>query len=226
MLGLSESAKKFVESMGIMTLLCLCLLLFRAFATDSLRYWFIPENLFLAWVGLFLGWVLVKELQNRRWLSWQNLSLSFIWLFFLPNTWYVLTDFIHISTTGEISELYDVVLLTSLAMTGFVLGFASLWIVHKELLKRVSRTRAMAYIQIVILFSSFAIYLGRVLRWSSWDVLTNPGGLILNVSDRVIDPLGHLHAYSFTGLFFVMISAIYLAFYRGLQAVQASKTHQ
>lgn len=224
MLGLSESAKSYLEAMGIMTLLCLGLLLFRAAATDSLRYWFIPENLVLAWIGLFLGWYLTQELKYRRWLSWQNLSLTFIWLFFLPNTWYVLTDFIHVSDTGEISELYDIVLIMTLTITGFILGFTSLWLIHKELLKRLKTTQVNTLVALIILTSSFAIYLGRVLRWSSWDVLTNPGGLLLNISDRVIDPLGHMHSYSFTALFFVLLSALYFAFYRGLQALNTSKT--
>ncbi len=207
-----------------MTLLCLGLLLFRSIAADSLRYWFIPENLALAWLGLGITWVLIKELKNRRWLSWQNLGLSFVWLFFLPNTWYVLTDFIHVSATGEISELYDIVLMITLVLTGFILGFASVWLVHRELLKRLRPANAYWVVELILLTSSFAIYLGRVLRWSSWDVLANPGGLLLNISDRVVDPLGHLHSYSFTGLFFVLLSGLYLAFYWGLQAVDTSKS--
>lgn len=219
MLGLSEQAKRCLEALGVMSLLCLGLLFFRTVSTNSLRYWFIPENLALAWLGLATSWLLVKELNNRRWLSWQNLGLTFIWLFCLPNTWYVITDFIHISGTGEISELFDIVLISTLSMTGFVLGFISLWLVHRQLLKRHNPANAYWIIELIILSSSFAIYLGRVLRWNSWNVLTNPGGLIINISDRVIDPLGHMNAISFTGLFFVLITGLYFAFYKGLQSV-------
>lgn len=225
MLGLSESAKRCLESLAIMTLLCLGLLFYRTVATDNLRYWFIPENLALAWLGLATGWLLMQELKNRRWLSWQNMGLTFIWLFCLPNTWYVLTDFIHVSATGEISELFDIVLITTLSITGFLLGFISLRLIHGELLKRINAAQAYWVVELVILSSSYAIYLGRVLRWNSWDVLTNPGGLLLNISDRVVDPLGNMHALSFTGLFFVMISGLYFAFHKGLQAVTSSKSN-
>lgn len=221
MLGLSEAGRKTIESLGIMTAICLSLLLYRAIVTSSLRYWFIPENLALAWAGLLFGWLLVKGLRSRRWLSWQNILLGALWISSLPNTWYVLTDFIHVYPTGEISEFFDIVLIISLVITGFALGFISLLIVHRELLKRFSSASAFFIVELVILVSSFAIYLGRILRWSSWDVLTNPGGLLLNVSDRVIDPLGHMHALTFTGLFFVLISGLYFAFYRGIQAAKS-----
>lgn len=165
----------------------------------------------LAWLGLVFGWLLIHQLKVTRWASWQNLCLSFLWLFFLPNTWYVLTDFIHVYPTGEISELYDIVMVGSLVITGFILGFTSLFLVHKELLKRFGARPSAYLVAGVILLSSFAIYLGRNLRWNSWDVVANPGGLILNVSDRIIDPLGHLRAFNVTGLFFVLISVMYAA---------------
>jgi len=30
----------------------------------------------LAWIAIFLAWLLTKELKNRRWMSWQNLGLT------------------------------------------------------------------------------------------------------------------------------------------------------
>jgi len=136
--------------------------------------------------------------------------LTLLWLFFLPNSWYVLTDFIHVYPTGEISQLFDIVLISSLVLSGLAAGFASLYIVHKEFLKYLNRLGAYGLIELVILVSSFAIYLGRVLRWSTWDIVVDPGVLI-NVSDRIIDPLGARRADNITGLFFILLSVLYLA---------------
>jgi uncharacterized membrane protein len=219
----SEAAKRYVESLGLLTILCLVFLGFRAQSTGTTRYWFIPENLLLAWIGLFFGWLLVNQLKIRRWLSWQNIVISIVWLFFLPNTWYVITDFLHVYATGEISELYDIVLMGTLTLTGFMLGFTSLYLVHHQLSKRLTFTQSWLVVEGVILLSSFAIYLGRVLRWNSWDLVSNPSGLIINVSDRVADPLGNPHALNMTGLFFVLISVCYLAFYRGLLVFDSGK---
>lgn len=220
----SEAIKHYIASMGLLSLLCIGLLCYRAAVTGTTRYWFIPENLALAWVGLGFGWILCEQLRIRRWLSWQNVLLSIAWLFFLPNTWYVLTDFIHVYPTGEISELFDIVLISTLVLNGFVLGFTSLYLLHREFLKRLSKEKCWLLVELVILLSSFAIYMGRVLRWSSWDLVSNTSGLIINVSDRVTDPLGNPHALDMTGLFFVLLSVSYLAFWQGLMVFKASKS--
>lgn len=216
--------RRFAESVGIITGLCLVLFGLRALMTGTIRYWFIPENLLLAWGGLLFAWLLTRRLGAGRWLSWQNITLSLAWIFFLPNTWYVLTDFIHVYETGEISELYDIALISSLVFCGFMLGLASLFLVHKQLLKRLSELKSYLFIEAAILLSSFAIYLGRDLRWNTWDVVTNPGGLVLNITDRILDPLGHLRALNITALFFVFLSVVYLAFYHAAKAVPPSKT--
>ena len=211
MLALGESEKRYLQSLGLLSGLCLAFFVVRLVLTGSSAYLFIPGNLALAWLGLFFGRVLVHQLKITRWASWQNIALSFLWLCFLPNTWYVLTDFIHVYPTGEISEFYDIVMVGSLVITGFILGFTSLYLVHRELLKRFGNRRAGQLVTGIILLASFAIYLGRDLRWNSWDVVTNPNGVILNVSDRLIDPLGHLRAFNVTGLFFVLLRVMYLA---------------
>jgi len=208
---LREADFRYLKAVGLISLLCLAFFVVRLVLTGSSAYLFIPGNLVLAWLGLFFGWVLVQQLKITRWASWQNIALSFLWLFFLPNTWYVLTDFIHVYPTGDISELYDIVMVGTLVISGFILGFTSLFLIHKELLKRFGNRRAGQLVAGIILLASFAIYLGRDLRWNSWDVVANPSGIILNVSDRLIDPLGHLRAFNVTGLFFVLLSVMYLA---------------
>lgn len=186
---------------------------FRIILTGTTRYSFIPWNLLLAWVSLALAAGLYRGLRHRPWLSWQNIVLSLSWLAFLPNTWYVLTDFIHVVPNGEISQLYDVVMISLLVFVGFALGFAGLFLVHRELLNRIGALRSYLIIELIILFCSFAIYLGRDLRWNTWDVITNPGGVLVNVSDSVVDPLGNQRAFNVTVLFFILISLVYLAFW-------------
>ena len=204
--------RRFLMALGLLSLTDIILLSLRVLLTDSNRYSFIPWNLALAWIGLFIAVVLVRNLRHQRWLGWQNLSLTALWLIFLPNAWYVLTDFIHVAPTAEISELYDIVLISLLVFIGFVLGFASLFLVHRELLRRYKPLRSYALIEAAILVASFAIYIGRDLRWNTWDVVANPGVLI-NVSNNIADPFGNPRAVNVTALFFVLISVLYLAFW-------------
>lgn len=211
MILLSFREKKYVQAVGLISVACLLFFIFRLIFTGTLRYWFIPENLALAWVGLIVAWLLVRNLAAKRWASWQNIGLSLLWLFFLPNSWYVLTDFMHVYPTGEVSELYDIIMMGLLVTAGFSLGFTGLYMVHKQLRQRLSERISWLIISAILLLSSFAIYLGRILRWNTWDIIADPGGLILNISDRVLSPLDYPRAVNITALFFVILSLIYLA---------------
>lgn len=200
-----------MQAVGLLSILSLGLFIIRVAFTGVTNFLFVPENLLLTWLGLIISWVLVEQLKTQSWLSWRNILLSVLWIFFLPNSWYVLTDFIHVFPTGEISQLYDIVLVSTLVLVGFTVGFTSLYMVHRELQKRLSLRESTAAAAAIILLSSFAIYLGRDLRWNSWDVIKNPSGIILNVSDRIIDPLGYPRSLNVTGLFFVLLSTLYIA---------------
>jgi uncharacterized membrane protein len=220
MVPLNEAEKRFVQAVGFLSGLCIFFYTYRVLMTQSFRFEFIFGNLALAWLGLIFGWLLVRKLKSKRWTNWESILLTVLWLMFLPNTWYVLTDFLHVLPLGEISQLYDIVLVSTLVINGFVLGFASLFLVHKEFLKRLGENKSMLVVTLIILLSSFAIYLGRDLRWNSWDVITNPSSIILNVSDRVIDPLGHPRAINVTGLFFILIASTYFAFWTVINPVK------
>ncbi len=202
--------RNYLLGAGLLSGLCLALFGLRVLITGSSRYYFIPINLTLAWLALIFGWLLVLQLKRTGWLNWKALVLGILWLIFLPNCWYVLTDFLHVGANGEISQLYDITLMTTLVVSGFLLGFTSLYLVHRELRQELSARLSNWLVAFIILLASFGIYLGRDLRWNTWDVLKNPGGVLINISDRVAEPLGHPRAINITGLFFVLIGILYL----------------
>jgi uncharacterized membrane protein len=202
---------RYLLSVGLLSFVCLALLAVRILVTGTNRYGFVVENLALAWVSLIFCWLLVKNLARESWLNWKNIILTIFFLAFLPNTWYVLTDFIHLTSTSEISLLYDIALLNFFVLSGFIIGCTCLYLFHLELLKRLSNWTSWLIILVIILLSGFAIYIGRDLRWSSWDIVNDPGGFLASVSDRVIDPFGHPRALNVTGIFFVTISTTYVA---------------
>lgn len=213
MAKITAQGRRFLLAAGLLTAADLLLLGFRVLLTHSNRYSFIPWNLALAWLSLLTAWLLVSHVKRRPWLEWQGIGLTVLWLLFLPNTWYVLTDFIHVVPNGEISQLFDIVLIWLLVFTGFLLGIASLFLVHKQLLARLHLAKSWVFIEGAILISSFAIYLGRDLRWNSWDIISNPAGLLVNVSNQVVDPFGSPRALNVTILFFIVINVTYGAFW-------------
>jgi uncharacterized membrane protein len=188
------------------------LLLFalRSLESQTDRYWFLIWNLILAWLPLCLAWWLLKRLRTSPWLSGPNLALTLLWLGFLPNSFYLISDLIHLHETGEVSLLYDVVMFCSFIFNAYVAGFMSLVLMHQRLLKRLAYQKAFGVILAVLLACSFAIYLGRSLRWNTWDVLVNPAGLLFDVSDRIVNPGSHPQAFVTTATFFLLLTGMYL----------------
>ena len=115
------------------------------------------------------------------------LPLAALWLLFLPNAPYILTDFKHLFPSPVVPLWVDVVVIAAPAWTGMLLGFLSLYLVQSVLRQhvgpRVTWTAAVA----VLGLASFGIYLGRVLRWNSWDVIANPR-ILSDLGSVVVDP--------------------------------------
>lgn len=184
------------------------LLLARAFDAGNPRYYFLVWNMLLAVLPLILAIVLRKRLLQGSWLDWPQLALTALWLLFLPNSFYLVTDLIHVHQTFEVNIYYDVVMFTSFIINGFVTGFMSLYLVHVELTRRVRRRDAHVVIAGVLLLSSFAIFLGRFLRWNSWDVFLHPAGLLFDVSNQLINPVSP-SAFATTASFFLLLTSSY-----------------
>ncbi len=191
------------------SLVSVCLFLAGALSNHSREFGYMIWNLFLAWVPLGITMLLIRTLRHKLWSSWTALLLTMVWIGFLPNTFYMISDFIHVQDVRRVDLLYDVVMFASFIFNGVIIGFLSLFLVHKELEKRVWPRAAFELIGLVLLLCSFAIYLGRDLRWNSWDVLLNPGGILVDVSDRVLHPLAHPQMFTTTGSFFVLLSSLY-----------------
>lgn len=198
------------------TLVSLGLFAGGVFLNRSLDYSYMVWNLFLAWLPLVLMYWLTQMLAYKRWSSWQGIGLSVLWLGFLPNSFYMVTDYIHLVDAPRLDVLYDAVMLTSFVVNGLILGYLSLYLFHNQLLGRLRASSVTRLIAFVLFLCSFAIYLGRDLRWNSWDLFVNPAGILFDVSDRLIHPTDHpqmfvtvLSVYALLGaLYFVIRSCI------------------
>jgi uncharacterized membrane protein len=173
------------------------------------RYWFLFWNLLLAWIPLFIVWQLIQQLNKHAWREPIPVGLTLLWLGFLPNSFYLISDLVHLQSTAEIGVLFDAVLFMSCIINGLVAGIISLLLVHQEILRRRGPEVARTLIALAILGTSYAIYLGRSLRWNTWDVLLNPPGLLFDISDHVIKPLDHPQVFVTTATFFLLIGSLY-----------------
>jgi len=196
---------------------CVLLLKVREYEFGDVRYGYLVWNLTLAWIPLVLAITLAVAYARRRPVV-ELLAVGAVWLLFLPNAPYVLTDFIHL---GAEHQQFDAILLASFAFTSLALGFASLLLVQLV----VTRAAGAAIGWLVALSSLFAasvgIYLGRILRLNSWDVVQRPGRLAQIGRDRLYDPFGNRHLIGFVIVLCGFLTLAYCGLY-GLTALAAS----
>jgi uncharacterized membrane protein len=200
---------QFLISLVVASLVSVGLYGYGALRSHNLAASYLPWNLFLAWVPLLLAIRLMDVLRRKEWSSWEGVATSFLWLAFLPNSFYLISDLIHLQEVEPANVIYDSVMFTAFVFTGLALGFSALYPVHRELRKRMEGRRAAAWTGVVLLFCSIAIYLGRDLRWNSWDIFVNPAGLLFEVADRVQHPAAYPHMLLVVGAFFVLLTGMY-----------------
>lgn len=203
------SVERPTRALLIISFASIVLFVVRAFSFSSLDYWYLIWNLLLAWIPLGLALLLIRTLKSSRWVSPMGILLSVMYLGFLPNSFYIATDFIHVQYANNQTILMDIVMILLFTIAGMTAGFLSLLLIHKQLLTRIQTHHAHGLIAIIIAACSFAIYLGRFLRWNTWDVITNPGGIIFDVSYRLVGPLDDGQMIGTTILFFVLLTSLY-----------------
>jgi uncharacterized membrane protein len=194
------------------SLICVTMVGFRMWYTQTRHYDFLLWNLALAWVPLlFAGFA--YTFARRRGASYLLVALSAIaWLVFFPNAPYILTDFLHLGSMGDISPgWYDVLMLFWYAWTGLLLGVVSLYLMQEMVASRLGAAASWLFVVLAAALGSVGIYLGRFLRLNSWDLLRRPGPLTSELYGRVTDPASQPRLLGFTVLFTLLFLFVYVA---------------
>ena len=204
----------------------LALVAFRLYYSGNVAYAFMPWNLFLAWVPLWLAVALHHMTRTRR--SRPVLAaLAVLWLLFFPNAPYLLTEFVHlhanytpsqrpigmlvgVSPARYVPAWYDAVLILTFAWTGLLLAFLSLQIVQRVVRERLGAAWGWTMVIAVLGLSGFGVSLGRFQRWNSWDLFSQPLALLADVAGRVLNPLDHPRTTAVTILFWSFLLLAYL----------------
>jgi uncharacterized membrane protein len=203
-----------IGSLLIALVVCLVMILINAVTAKTSYYFFLPYNIFLAFFSPTFAIILKNRLHTQPWLKPSNLILTFLLLIFLPNSFYMITDLIHVQYIIGIDVLYNIIFTNLAIFIGLIAGFISLYIFHVELLKRTYHRYAHIIIGILIIAISFAIYLGRYLRWNSWDILLNPSGILFDTSDTLIHPSTHPVFFPIMFAFSFAIGVMYLVIWQ------------
>ena len=194
--------------------MCVALYVLRVTVSGTLLYFFMNWNLGLAWVPLLCALIAYGLYPDRsRIVRASVLFFGGVWLLFYPNAPYMLTDLMHLYDSGQILVWLDLAMLLAYAFTSLLLGFASLYLMQSLVSRAGGRLAGWVFVVIIHGLSGFGIYLGRVLRWNSWDIVSNPLGLAVDILDRFVNPFAHLRTWGVSFLFAVLCLSAYIVLF-------------
>lgn len=184
------------------SILCIMLISLRVIYTERVTFIFLIWNLFLAGIPYLISRLI--ELKNNT-SKLQLLTLTFTWLIFFPNAPYIITDFVHLSFNKTNMFWVDVSLISIFSITGLLYGITSLDIMYQQVKKHFSLKTANAFYLATIFLAGFGIYIGRILRWNSWDIIANPLKIVSDLFHIISSPIEQHQAWAISLGFSLMI---------------------
>jgi uncharacterized membrane protein len=179
---------------------------FRIIYTGHLLFAFLVWNLFLAYVPYAISkQISVQSIETK----WKFLLYTFVWLLFVPNAFYIITDLFHLDMNEDVPLWYDLALLLSFAWSGLFFGILSIRQMEKQFEKSFNKKFDLLFIVPVMALNGFGVYVGRYLRFNSWDVLTNPLQLINDIFYLFIHPIRNRFDWSMIICYAVLLTLIY-----------------
>lgn len=202
-----------VAALTFASAICVALVVARIAWTGNLRYSFLVWNLFLAWLPLMFALLAREHYRDGKRPGWRFCTLSAAWLLFFPNAPYICTDVIHLTNRYFNHFWVDLAVVLSCAFTGLVLGFVSLYLMQSVVTRMLGRVAGWAFVAMAAGLCSFGIFLGRFLRFNSWDVIAKPAKLYQGISAVATGEHAHQGHFAFLVIFATFIFIAYVMLY-------------
>jgi uncharacterized membrane protein len=181
----------------------------RIFMTGHWTYLFLVWNLFLA----IVPYVITEWLSFNNSVAKNKLKLSallLVWLLFIPNSFYILTDLFHLDNFDTAPKWFDLLLIFSFAWNGIILGILSIRKVEMMLEKTTGRKFSLLIVFMVMFLNAFGIYIGRYLRFNSWDIIAQPFTLFGEMFNVVFHPLQNKMEWGMITVYAVFMTMLYI----------------
>ncbi|HVM88914.1 MAG TPA: DUF1361 domain-containing protein [Puia sp.] len=184
----------------------------RTLYSGHITFIFLIWNLFLAWIPYCISqWLYYRQHKIKS--NFLVVILFAIWLAFVPNTFYILTDLYHIGDNYNdfsMPQWFDLAMLLSFAWNGLLLGILSVRHIEKVVIARFRIKHELLFLYPVMWQNAFGIYIGRYLRFNSWDVISDPFHLIRDIAGVLLHPFTERYATGMIFCFSILITLIYL----------------
>lgn len=184
------------------SIVCILLISTRIVYTGKITFIFLVWNLFLAGIPYLISRLI--EIRNNT-TKLQLVLATFFWLVFFPNAPYIITDFVHLTYNKTNLFWVDVSLIAIFSLTGLIYGISSLEIMFRKVKSITSQNIANLFYLTAIFLAGFGIYIGRILRWNSWDILSNPTKIINDLLHIFFNPIEQHQAWAISLGFSLMI---------------------
>jgi len=155
-----------------------------------IQFWwyYLPYNMLLAGLPLvFSCGALWTEHKRHRLLA---LPLWLLWLFFYPNAPYILTDLIHLRNydffaggifNSDPAVWFGFLHLCAGVMVGCCYGLISLLLLQRHVVRTYGRAYGWSLAVGTSLLSGVGIWIGRCMRFNTWDIWHRPLHLLRSV---------------------------------------------
>lgn len=187
---------------------CFFMVAARIIKTENLSFIFLFWNLFLAFVPYWLSSYLLKRSDSNY---FKLVALSMLWVLFLPNAPYILTDLFHLHKRVYLPIWFDLVLIMSFATTGLYLFYLSINQMIEFVKVKFPQLHKPFFLMLLFVAVSYGVYIGRFLRVNSWDII-DPIGLAKTCLLPLFDLPGLKDVCCFTFIYSIFLAFLYLIF--------------
>lgn len=201
----------FKSQLNIFAIFCITLVISRMLYTENIKFIFLIWNIFLGWIPFASSNYLLNHKDNIR--NPKQIAFLLIAIAFLPNAVYLITDLIHLKPRTDVALWYDSFLLFCFSLLGLMYSTISLINLEKIFRWMIPSKWVIPLMLFLIIGSGYGVYLGRVLRWNSWDAVIHPFGIISDTFQHVIHPFQHKIAWLMT-IVFASIQAMFWSMFR------------
>ena len=162
------------------------MVLFRVIYTGESMFLFLVWNLFLGLLPYFISSIITKKQYDNGLHFYLFVTL---WLLLLPNAFYIITDLFHLRDREIVPLWFDLVIIISFAWNGLITGVLSMRQMENLFNQKWKIKADWLYVFPLMFLNALGIYIGRFLRYNSWDVITNPLQLYTDVMHLILDPI-------------------------------------
>ncbi len=201
----SEINRLLLTSVGFGLLMVMARIVY----TGQLTFAFLVWNLFLAFVPYFLSYQL---LLRPAWIesNWKFALLFSIWLLFVPNSFYILTDLFHLYDSYAVPRWYDLMLIFSFAWNALLMGILSVRQMEKIIHVRWQIKSEWFFVYPIMWLNAEGVYIGRYLRYNSWDIISNPFRLMGDIMHMILHPMWYKDGWAMIMCFSFFLSIVYM----------------